>query len=268
MTITQIPEVVGAASIKPPRIRSASYPSYSHSFCVDLVKRIYQNFGTTDYYTREEIAKVLGISVGHIQTQLSSSAYYGLLDLKVKAGYKPTELFLKIHMPLDDAEKKDGLLKSLCHSEMYSTLINEFRYSMLPSLTAMSTILVRRFGIAEKVTQQAASIFIENLEEYGFIDPENRVLFHDTEVVPDTKRETVTIVKDEDVISNGNLERMYSIQPSKINGRLNDITDISLDQQELIIPFKSGEEVKLFYPKGIKDEQWDKVIRVIAALKE
>jgi hypothetical protein len=261
-------EVISPPNDKIPRIRSQAYPTYTITECIEIVKRIYQNFGNSGFYTREQIAKVLKISVGHILTQLSSCTYYGLLTMKSKLGYKPSDLFLKIYKPIDDKEKVEALALSIHTPEIYNHLFEEFKDCPFPSPAALATILFRKYGIAEKVSDAAAGIILDNLNALNFLDEESGLLKFN--VVDASVQE---LYSNNQIVSKANLNDVNPVNSVNIDKASFIVKQSILNETEgnyrdFSITLKSGEEVRISYPKYITEHDWDKVIRVITAMKE
>lgn len=257
----------GDVTRKAPRIRSSAYPSYDIEFSVEFTKKFHQNFGNSNFIQREEIAKVLKISVGHIQTQLSAAVQYGTVDMKTKAGYKPSPSFLKIYKPISEDEKREALIDCLLKPELYKKLLIQFKNNTVPTIGALSTILFRNHNIAEAASENAAEIFIRNLKYLSLLDEENNLLLD---------REISDIDEDDyNIEVNG---QKMEMKVSPVNGK--SIVQAAVtptaaaaiqhnkDSYPIPIPLKGDRVATLIIPKDIKNEDLDKITRFIEALRE
>ncbi len=251
---------------KAPRMRSAAYPSYTILFCVSMTQKIYQSFGSSIFCSREQIAKELDSSVGHIQTQLSSAVQYGLLEMKSKEGYKPTPLFIQIYKPLGN-DREAGLLKCLYNPPLYEKLFNEFQDGFIPPLSGLSTILFRNHSIAEAASESAASIFIQNLIDLEILGEDNHLKSHGISETPKAGMvsfEDYTNDKSADII-----EANPKTEPKQLP---NSGTIVQLLPNEplpltYIIALKDNREAHLAIPKGHDDKDLNKIIRFVKGLK-
>jgi hypothetical protein len=156
-------------------MRSAAYPSYSLTDCVEIVSKIYQSYGDASFIDRSQIAEALGLSVGSVVTRVSSCSQYGLLEKQSKVGYKPSIIFRKIYKPISEMEKHEALLEAFITPALYQKIIDKYDGHHFPQGSAFSNILYREFSISDKVAQIAADIFLENAELISAID-ENNIL--------------------------------------------------------------------------------------------
>lgn len=250
---------------KVPRIRSSAYPSYTIEFCCEFTKKFHQHFGNSSYIQREEVAKVLKISVGHIQTQLSASVQYGLAEMKSKVGYKPSKLFLRVYKPISDEEKKEALIDCLLNPEIYRKLLIQFQGGVVPTVTALSTILFRNHNIAEAASQSAAQIFIDNLKFLQLLDKDNNLLL-DREIQLDV--EQPKLIRESEIkekpIERFITQRREGIYPKKTEVPLPD----QADSYPILVPLKNNRQARLILPSDFKNEDLDKVEKFIEALRE
>jgi len=158
--------------------RSQAYPAFSLEYCVDFVSKVYNEYGTSSFITREEMANAVGVSEATVQMRVSSAVQYSLLDRSHGQGYKPSELFINIYKPLNSDEKKQALNIALKNPTLYKKLIDELEGTILPSSKALATILFRKHGISESASQNAAETFIENLQFSNAVDSSNHVRFN------------------------------------------------------------------------------------------
>lgn len=150
--------------------RSSSYPAYTINECITMVKQIYAQYGDSTYLTREDIADILGLSTPSVNIRVSSCAQYNLLDVKVKEGYKPTDLFKKIHKPLHEEEVIDSKVEAFSSPKLYKKLISKFAGNHLPQKKALANLLTRDYSIADKAADKAADVFFKNIDDLNILE--------------------------------------------------------------------------------------------------
>jgi len=238
--------------------RSISYPAFSIEYGFELAKKIYLQFGSSAHNTRETIAKVLKMSPNYLIIPLSTATQYGLLEMKSKIGYNPTPLFLRYYKPESEEEKRSAQLECLRNPKLYDALLSAYKGNKLPSVQGLATTLFRRYNIAENASLKAAEIFIENLKALSLLDGEHNLLDIDkNELVNDNKPDA------DDTNNNSETNRQSSVAPPSINFSSNNTSDLSMT-----IKLNDGRKATLIYPEGITDTDWNKIIRVINAMKE
>lgn len=251
------------------RVRSSAYPSYTIEFCIEFTKRFHQQFGNTTFSQREEIAKVMKVSVGHIQTQISSSVQYGLIDMKVKVGYKPSDRFLRVYKPIDERERQEALFDTLLNPELYFKLITQFKDGIVPSVPGLATILFRNYNIAEAASESAAKIFIENLQFLNLLDNENHLLLN-RDFGNETEEDKGGF--DQEISGgNGNGQKQVIYYPEQRPVEQKNVEVALVDPPQtypIPIPLKGGRVAKLVVPEGFTNEDLDKITRFIDALRE
>lgn len=147
-----------------------SYVSRDHKSMVDFVAGIYKNLGHTDYHSNKAIATIHGLSPDSIKQHLTSAQQYKLLELKHGTGYKITDLFKKIFLPLNESEKRTAIIESLKSPDTYTQLFKEYEFHILPPLNGIKNHFVRNFHFKEDIAEKTAQIFIDNLTEYSLLD--------------------------------------------------------------------------------------------------
>lgn len=253
-------------------LRSSPYPSYTIDYCLDLVTKIYTNFGSGNYYAkREEIAKVLGISAAHLQTQVSSATQYGLLELKQSEGYKPSDLFRQIFKPLDENSKKNALTKVFQSPHLYEALIAKFGNEILPALTPLTNILIHHHNISDAAAEKAASIFIDNAKNLGFLNNENILSF--SERVRGNKE---NVFENEDYVDDENtsvevVDTNYYPVKSPNKDDVNTFTTSQNIESKPIpfnIPLKGNRTAQIIVPYDVKSTDFDFIINFINLMKQ
>jgi len=250
--------------------RSSSYPSYSIEYCIGLVAKIYSNFGGGSYYAkREEIAEVLKVSTGHLQTQVSSANQYGLLELKTGQGYKPSKLFLSIHKPVDAYEKSKALIEVFKSPPLYSALVEKFENDILPAELPLSNILLHHHNISEGANEKAASIFIENVKFLGFLNDENVFKIENNSI---TEKIEETVIDEPQGIKN-NVSLVRSDDRIKQNDEYSMIDDekgksIFDKPMPFNIPLKGKRTAQIIVPADVRDTDFDFIINFINLMKQ
>lgn len=244
---------------KIPRVRSVSYPSITLGESIELTGRIYKIFGNITYTSRDVIAKQLHISESHLQTQISSCVQFGLLELRSKEGYKPTDLFIRARSPLPEENLGDIFKEIFCNPELYKAIIEQFNGKRLPEEAGLATILYRKLKVAEKVADFAARVFIESAKETGFLKNddtlfvgEGRVEVENIEVIEDKKSE------------NGTSQYILLPSPPERKSEPPETSDVP----PIPIFLDNGETAKLYMPKGFTKDDLKRVAKVITAYIE
>jgi hypothetical protein len=250
---------------KAPRVRSVAYPSYGILACVSLTGRIAKEFTDLVFTPREDISKHLNLSGGALLMQLSSCVQYGLLTMKSKEGYKPTDLYKKINRPLPEENTNDFLKECLQKPELYKKLLVDLKDKELPTQAGLANILDRKYSVKGNAAALATKIFFKNLEDLYMIS--NNSFSFDLEIEP-------TELLDEDDNSNRMFENtnqgtnqpqtkeqppLYLLNPPQSHIK----QDENLRYIEIPIPLKDGRKAKLLMPERYTDEDIAKVYKVV-----
>lgn len=217
--------------------RSQSYPAFSLDFCLDLVTKIYIEYGTSSFLKREEIASTAGVTEATIQMRVSSAVQYGLLERSHGEGYKPSPLFINAYKPLNDEEKRTALIDALSNPPLYKKLLEEIDGSIVPSTKALSTILFRKHGIAENASEKAAQTFIDNLNYIGLIESDNHIRL---------KKGTVEKKSKEAEQKQADFKDSGSVPHEKVAANLN------MEFREINIPLTEKKKAVLLVPVSLK----------------
>lgn len=249
--------------------RSHAYPSHTIEDSIALVKEIYSKYGPSVYVTREQIADLLNIAEGTVQTKVSSSVQYGLLEMKAKEGYKPSGLFVRIHKPLDESEKTDALIETMRSPKLYFDLIKEFEGQIVPYTTGLAIVLFRKHHIAENASSRAAAVFIENAKFIGALGPDN-TLYRGLRAFEST---TDTVAENEELhinhqISNTTSERLHSQKPRNFTQNFNSNQEIvEVGETSYPVRFKSGKKARIIVPDDLAVEDYDRIIEWASFMK-
>lgn len=164
-----------AEAAKPTAQRSSPYPSYTIQQSLELVKTIYESYGNTVNVTREQAAKLLGVSTSNIQSKMSTAVQYGFLTLKLKEGYMVSKQFIAWARPIDDAQRREALLTAFKSPSLYQALIARFDGNILPLAEPLANLLLQSHRIYEAGCGEAAKVFIDNANYLGLLDADKHL---------------------------------------------------------------------------------------------
>jgi hypothetical protein len=232
--------------------RSNSYPSRTHRFAVAFVERIYQELGSSDFHSKEDIAKVHGLAVPSIKTTLSTAQQYGLLEIKHGVGYKVTALAIKIFHPENDSEKISSIVESLRAPDLFNELLNEFNNQVVPSQVGITNIIIRRYKFKSVVAERIAEIFIDNIKDYNLINPKNMLVL-------DNK----TRIKNAEIKIQETGPAIDSIRAETKEGYRQNQQGIV----DILIPLKGKRQAHLLIPEEYAEEDLDRIAKFVEALK-
>ncbi len=150
--------------------KRSSWVSRPHSAIVEFVANIYKNLGSYDYHSNKAIAAANSLSPDSIKPQLSTAQQFKLLEIKHGVGYKITDLFVKIYLPENEAEKRSAVIESLKSPDTYQPLFKQYEFHVLPPVSGLKNYFVRNYQFKEAVAEKTAEYFVENLNEYELLD--------------------------------------------------------------------------------------------------
>lgn len=149
--------------------KRTSYVSRDHKSMVEFAGLIYRSLGP-DYHHGTAIAALHKLSPVSIKQQITSCQQYRLLEIKHGVGYKITDLFKRIYLPVNDSEKIAAVVDSLKSPETYQQLFKEYEYHIVPPVTGIKNHFVRNFQFKDDIAEKAAEVFIQNLKDYSLLD--------------------------------------------------------------------------------------------------
>jgi len=221
-------------------------PIYSFTEILKFCIKIYTELGINSYHSNELIAKVHNMAYNSIKQKLSAAQELKMLEIKYGTGYKLTPLFLKIYKPINDQEKIQGVAESLQSCYIYAKLIEEFNGHPLPSEESLTSRLIRSFGIKEYAVKKAASVFLNNLREYGFVAADGTLkLLNNQASEEEPAKPSVppsTVVE----------QKQLPPPPGFI---------------EIPIPLQGGKRAYLKIPEDYKTEDCERIAKFVEALK-
>lgn len=141
--------------------RSTSYPSISLESATEATALLREKLGQGPY-SRESAANAWGNKLtGASAMKIATLVHFGLLRREGNAYYQ-SDLATKILIYTDEAEKLEGMREAVQRPKLYKQLIENYKGQALP--TMLESILIRQFGITERVSKEAASVFRKSLE--------------------------------------------------------------------------------------------------------
>lgn len=153
-------------NIKKPRERSKEYPQYDLNTCIQITEEINSKLGNR-FSSLTQIAKAIGNVETRASTKLSSCRQFGLVELRKKEGYKPTEAFYKATRGRTEQDKKDALIQCLKTPTIYGDFISKHNGEPIPS--DLPSIFYWDYKITEGAKNEAAEIFRTCLDQLGLI---------------------------------------------------------------------------------------------------
>jgi hypothetical protein len=238
-----------------PKKRS-SYVARDHVSMVQFVAAIYKSLGHTDYHTNKEIATVHQLSPDSIKQHLTSSQQYKLLELKFGVGYKITDLFKRIILPMNDSEKRAAIIESLKSPETYQPLFKEYEFHLLPPLNGIKNYFVRNFHFKDEIAEKTAQIFLNNLIEYDLID--SRGVLISGMKIGNGQGSTET-------------EKTQETTKGEISPKKEASTPTSVSSDniiDIVIPLKTSKrQAHLLLPDDYQPEDLERISKFVEALK-
>lgn len=141
--------------------RSTAYPSISLESALEATALLREKLGQGPY-SRESAANAWGNKLtGASAMKIATLVHFGLLRREGNAYYQ-SDLATKILIYTNEAEKLEGMREAVQQPKLYKQLIENFKGQALP--TMLESILIRQFGITERVSKEAASVFRKSLE--------------------------------------------------------------------------------------------------------
>lgn len=149
--------------------RSAMYPSYELETCFQFANEIYDAFGKVDFNSTADISESVGKAYSTLKQKFSSTAQYGLLELKKKHGFKVTELCYDIRVPKNDQHKKEVLVKAFSSVPLYKKLLEKYNGEHFPSTSGLKPLLIREYEITESAVNICMKVLFKNIEYLGLM---------------------------------------------------------------------------------------------------
>jgi len=147
--------------------RSTAYPGITLEKAIEATKQLRDNLGMTPF-SRDSAATALGykaVSGASVQ-KVSACVHFGLLTRKGNA-YTQSELANQMFRYVDDEERVAAIKAAVQTPSLYSKLISEYDGKALPKM--LDNILVRNYGITERVAKDVANIFEKSVLFAGLL---------------------------------------------------------------------------------------------------
>lgn len=254
-SVENTPQAEDGSSPKEAKKRN-SYVARDHKSMVEFVSKVYKNLGHAEYHSNKAIATINELSPDSIKQQLSSCQQYKLLEIKHGTGYKITDLFKRILLPVNDDEGRSATIESLKSPESYAPLFKEYEFHILPPVSGIKNHFVRNQHLKEDIAEKTAQIFIDNLKEYNLLDARG-VLISGMKS-PTNGASTVTPKEEKGEIKDD--------RETKANKREELPSDVKMI--DIIIPLKSSKiKAILSIPEDYKEEDLDRISKFVEALK-
>jgi hypothetical protein len=229
------------------------YPYRNLELTFSFVEKVYNELGHDIYHTREQIASVHNMAPNSIKQPLSCAQQFGLLEIKHGVGYKTTDLFAKIFLPVDDEEKKRSILESLRQSQLYNELFSTYEKSgILPNNAGLTNTLIRLYHFAPAIATKIAKDFVATLKNYGFLDDKNILKLN---IRPQSASPSDVSNNKPSVGENNNTPKPNN-PPNSQSGAT------------IVIPLKNGRKASLVLPDDYHNRDLKRVIKFLTAIMD
>jgi hypothetical protein len=164
---------------KKAREKSAQYPSYDLSSCIEFVQ-VVDRLGGKKQVAEGSLLSELGLSSSNTKSytgKLSSCRQFGLLDFK--AGLLSiTERARLLLYPTEEEEQREIqhkrlMIEAFRSPTLYQNLIKKFDGRPLPSPDTLANILMNEYRIAKAVMKSAAKVFVSSAKFAGVLGDDN-----------------------------------------------------------------------------------------------
>ena len=168
--------------------RSTAYPGITLEKAIEATKLLRDNLGTGPY-SRDSAATALGykaVSGASIQ-KISACVHFGLLSRKSNA-YSQSELADKMFRFISEEERVQAIRQAVQKPTLYTKLISEFSGRALPKM--LDNVLVRNYGITERVAKDVANVFEKSVQFAGLL--QNGIITADGATQPEEQEESAS----------------------------------------------------------------------------
>lgn len=148
--------------------RSTAYPGITLEKAIEATKQLRDNLGSGPY-SRDSAATALGYSTvsGASTQKISACVHFGLL-LRSSNAYSQSDLADQIFRFISEDEYKQAIKTAAQRPALYAKLITEFNGKALPKM--LDNLLVRSYGITERVAKDVAATFTKSMEFAGILE--------------------------------------------------------------------------------------------------
>jgi hypothetical protein len=147
--------------------RSTAYPGITLEKAIEATKLLRENLGMTPF-SRDSAATALGykaVSGASVQ-KVSACVHFGLLTRKGNT-YSQSELADQMFRYISEEEREAAIKSAAQKPVLYARLIDEFNGRALPKM--LDNILVRSYGITERVAKDVANVFEKSVQYAGLL---------------------------------------------------------------------------------------------------
>ena len=162
---------------KKPREKSAQYPSYDLSSCIEFIQ-IVEKLGGKQEVAESSLLTELRLKSSNTKSytgKVSSCRQFGLLDSK--AGFLSiTERARLILYPTEeqkDVQSKKLTIEAFRSPALYQKLIKRYEGKTLLKTDTLANILMSEYKIAKAVKNNAAKVFISSAKFTGVLGDNN-----------------------------------------------------------------------------------------------
>jgi len=148
--------------------RSTAYPGINLEKAIEATKLLRENLGSGPY-SRDSAASALGykgVSGASVQ-KISACVHFGLLTRTGNA-YSQSAIADQIFRSISDDEHQQAIIAAAQSPTLYEKLISEFNGKALPKM--LDNVLVRSYGITERVAKEAATTFTQSMQFSGILE--------------------------------------------------------------------------------------------------
>lgn len=168
------------AEIKKSTVASGvPYPVESVEDILESAKKIVAEYGTSKPISKEEIAKVLGRTVGTLSLFYSTLGQYGIFTLVHGKGHQPSDLCRRYLSPVHDNDEDLVKLTMFSSVPLYAKIISNLNGHTLPSDEKRFANLLKGdpYYVSENSAERAARVFLENCRQLNLRDHTGKFKF-------------------------------------------------------------------------------------------
>jgi hypothetical protein len=222
--------------------RSASYPALTVLDALSFATKINDKFSTSVEVTRDEIGHVFGLHPNTVSRDVAACSQYGLLHRAVTGKYKLTDLFIDIHQPESEKDKRLKLITSFGTPKLYQELIAKFDNQVIP--LELPNTLLKHHGITEAASKAAAETFIQSGQQVGVIN-ESRALKYQVTL------STVSKTQYAEIVEENNDNQTKNSLPAKVDANIIQEDYVPDNNKKVPIYLTKDKTAYLVYPNEI-----------------
>jgi hypothetical protein len=247
------------AELESKRERSAVYPYFSWSGCLDFVKLI-DSFRASQV-SYDEVAKKLGVTAqaNSFKAKLSTSKQFGLIETVAGNVIALTTMSRKLLYPTGEVEQ-EIIYECFRNPPLYAELIKLYNGKALPTEVVLGNILMNNHRISRNAKDVAAKFFISNASEMGFVRAGILSYTLDTFDKPSISIDNMNMEDTTSLEASSTVESPDSPNVPQENRYEPLRMQITASESEYItqsIPTESGQIAKLIIPlEAAEDDLW------------